>query len=118
MKKYVILNLLASPVMPDNDPAEGFFHMKMSSFFFFFFNTLNIHPMYLLLQVSEVERNSSAQVGILHKQIEDLKKNITQNSDTTDIVYTNLKLDLFNLSTSVQQQLDTISKMEGPRVSD
>ena len=64
-----------------------------------------------------MERNSSAQIGVLHKQIEDVRTNISQNSDKTDIVYTNLKLDLFNLSTSVQQQLDTISKMPGPRVS-
>ena len=64
-----------------------------------------------------MERNSSAQIGVLHRQIEGLRTNISQNSNKTDFVYTNLKLDLFNLSTSVQQQLDTISKMPGPRVS-
>lgn len=69
----------------------------------------------LVHKVSEIERNSSAQIGILHQQIENLEKNISHNSDTIDYVYTNLKVDVTNLTASVQQQLDTISKMEGPR---
>ena len=68
------------------------------------------------LQVSELERNSSAQIGILNQHIANLEKNISQNSDTTADVYTELKIDVTNLTASVQHQLDTISKMEGPRV--
>lgn len=69
----------------------------------------------LIQKVSELERNSSAQIGILNQHIANLEKNISQNSDTTADVYTELKIDVTNLTASVQHQLDTISKMEGPR---
>ena len=68
------------------------------------------------LQVSDVERNSSAHIGILQKQIDDIKRNVSQNSDTIDIVHTHLKVDVTNVNMSLQQQIDSIRKMEGPMV--
>ena len=69
-----------------------------------------------ILQVSDIERNSSAHIGILQKQIDDIWRNVSQNSDTIDIVHTNLKVDVTNLNMSLQQQIDTVKKMEGPMV--
>ena len=69
-----------------------------------------------MLQVSDVERNSSAHIGILQKQIDDIKRNVSQNSDTIDIVHTHLKVDVTNVNMSLQQQIDSVRKMEGPMV--
>ena len=63
-----------------------------------------------------MERNSSAHIGILQKQIDDIKRNVSQNSDTIDIVHTHLKVDVTNVNMSLQQQIDSVRKMEGPMV--
>ena len=63
-----------------------------------------------------MERNSSAHIGILQKQIDDMKRNVSENSDTIDIVHTHLKVDVTNINMSLQQQIDSVRKMEGPMV--